>query len=421
VTLHTLQITQVGWDDNGMILIECADVQRFIQGQQIWLRGGPLEWSPGQTAVQPVGSAVAANAFAVSDDNPRYVQGNPIDILLAALQNELGVGQDPSLRGSNYVLQQLVAVYSEQQSYEPLPPPPGWALFSPGTDATLINPNLYIDVNQFLALRDSQFSGDFFEFIITKPIDGKQFIEDQILKVLGLYLVVGADGKLRLKPMKPFPYQTPVFNFTAANIVGIPQTERQPVVNLLTFQLDVDNSGVSTAARAYCGQASYEQQSSLRLYQQIYEQQVEATGLRTNYGGRMRSRALADRIFRRHAFAPPAYRLRTHLAALAVELGDLVSLTHPLLADFQNGKLGVVNITCEVVDRKPNYAEGYVEFSLLDTRFLNLATAYQIAPAAAGVPAWQKASAAERAQYAFVSFAALNGQNPDGTPGNTVF
>ena len=421
VTLHTLQITQVGWDDHGMIVIECADVQRFIQGQQIWLRGGPLEWSPGQTAVQPIGAAVGANAFAVSKNNPRYVQGNPIDILLAAMQNELGVGQDPALRGSNYVLQQLISVYSEPQNYEPLPAPTGWALFTPGNDATLIKPNPYIDVDQFLSLRDSQFSGDFFEFVITKPIDGKQFIEDQILKVLGLHLVVGADGKLRLKPMKPFPYQTLVFNLTAANIIGIPQTERRPVVNLLTFQMDVDNSGTSTAARAYLGQASYEQQASLRLYQQIYEQQVEATGLRTNYGGRMRSRSLADRVFRRHAFAPPAYRLKAHLAALAVELGDLVSLTHPLLADFQTGKRGVVNVTCEVVDRKPNYGEGHVEFSLLDTRFLNLGAAYQIAPAAAGIPTWQQASPAERAQYAFVSLAALNGQNPDGTPGNTVY
>jgi hypothetical protein len=421
VTLHTLQITQVGWDSDGMITLTCADVQRFVQGQQVWLCGGPEEWSPGQTAVQPVGPAVAANSFPVSEDNPRFVQGNPVDILLAVLQNELGVGQDPSLRSSNYILQQLTPIYSDQQNYDPLPPPPGWVLFTPGNDATLINPNLYIDVDQFLSLRDSQLSGDFFEFIITRPIDGKQFIEDQILKPLGLYFIVGADGMLRLKPMKPFPYQTPVFNFTASNVAGIPGTERQQIVNLLTVQMDVDNSGVSTAARAYLGQAVYQQQTSLELYQQVYEQQVEATGLRTNYGGSMRSRALADRVFRRHAFAPPAYRVQTHLAALAVELGDLVSLTHPLLVDFETGNLGVVNITCEVIDRRPNYAQGWVEFALLDTRFLNLTAPYQIAPAALSIPAWQQASPADRSTYMFVSLAAENGENPDGTPGNTIY
>jgi len=421
VTLHTMQITQVGWDANGMIVITCSDVQRFIQGQQIWMRGGPLEWLPGQTAVQPVGPAAGANASPVSQDNPRFLQGNPIDLLLAALQNELGVGQDPSLRGSNYVLQQLVPVYSQTQNYTPLPPPPGWVPFTPGDDSTLINPNPYVDVNQFLSVRDAQFSGDFFEFIITRPIDGKQFAEDQILKPLGLYLVVGADGKLRLKAMKPLPCQAPFFNFTASNIMGIPQTERQPIVNLVSCQMDVDTSGPSTAARAYLGQASYEQQTSLQLYQQVYAQQIEATGLRTNYGGSMRSRALADRIFRRHSFAPPAYRVQSHLASLIVELGDLVSLTHPLLVDFESGKLGVVNITCEVIDRRPSYAHGWVEFSLLDMRFVNLATPYQIAPAVAEVPSWQEARAGERQQYMFISFAAQGGANADGTPGNTIY
>jgi hypothetical protein len=421
VTLHTLQISQVGTDTQGMVTLTCSDVQRFIQGQQIWLNGGPQEWSPGQTSAAPVGPAVLANAFPVSDANPRHVQGNPINILLAALQNELGVGQDPSLRNSNYVLQQLIPVYSSEQNYDPLPPPPGWVLFTPGNDSTLINPNPYIDVPQFLSLRDSQFSGDFFEFEITRPIDGKQFIEDQILKVLGLHLIVASDARLRLKPMKPMPYQTPVFNLTSSNIVGIPQTGRQPIVNLVTMRMDVNNSGISTAARAYEGQETYEQQTSLQLYQQVYEQQVEATGLRTPYGASMRSRVLADRIFRRHAFAPPAYQVRAYLAALVVELGDLVSLTHPLLVDFQTGSRGVVNVACEVIDRKPNYAAGYVEFKLLDTRFLNSADPYQIAPATADIPSWSEASATERGQYMFIADAANNGTYADGTAGHTIF
>jgi hypothetical protein len=421
VTLHTMQITQVGWDSEGLLTVTCADVQRFIQGQQIWWSGGPLEWSPGQQAVQPVGPAAGSNAFPVSNDNPRYVQGNPIDILLAALQNELGVGQDPSLRNSNCVLQQLVPAYAGQQNYSPLPPPPGWVLFAPGNDSTLINPNPYVDVDQFLSLRDSQFSGDFFEFAITRPIDGKQFIEDQILKVLGLHLLVGADGKLRLKPLKPMPYQRPVFNFTAGNVIGIPETERQPIVNLVTVRTDVEDSGVSTAARAYLSEGTHAQQASLQRYQQVYQQQVEATGLRTNYGASMRSRTLADRIFRRHAFAPPVYRLRAHLASLAVELGDLVSLSHPLLTDFQTGKLGVVNVACEIVDRKPDYTQGGIEFALLDTRFLNQSTPCLIAPAADGIGSWAAASESQKARYMFISLAAQGGANPDGTPANTIY
>ena len=95
-TLQTMQITQVGQDTDGRITIQCADVQRFIQGMQIWLRGGPLWWTPGgPKAQQPVGASWLENGYQVSDQNPRYVAGNPIDIILAVLQNELGVGQDP--------------------------------------------------------------------------------------------------------------------------------------------------------------------------------------------------------------------------------------------------------------------------------------------------------------------------------------
>jgi len=89
--------------------------------------------------------------------------------------------------------------------------------------------------------------------------------------------------------------------------------------------------------------------------------------------------------------------------------------------DFESGKLGVVNITCEVIDRRPSYAHGWVEFSLLDMRFVNLATPYQIAPAVAEVPSWQEARAGERQQYMFISFAAQGGANADGTPGNTIY
>ncbi len=423
VTLHTAQIVQTGWTADGQVTITLADVQRFLLGQQVWVRGGPLEWAPGQLAKapQPIGPAAGANAFPVSDKNPRYLQGNPIDLLLATLQNELGVGQDPSLRGSDYMLERAVSVYTDQQDYTPLGPAPGWVIFTPDDDSTLINPNPYIDVPGFLGLRDTEFSGDWFEFQITRPIDGKQFIEEQILKPLGLYLIVGADGRLTLKSMKSPIDQTPVMALNVKNVVGIPQTSRQPVVNVVTVKMNVENGGVTTAARAYDFQVTFEQQESLIRYNQIFQQQVEATGLVLAYGGMMRAQMLADRIFRRHAFAPPVYKVKAFLSTLTVELGDFVWLTHPLVADFQTGKLGLNSVVCEVIGKRPNYAQGYMEFDLLDTRFINLTAPYQIVPAAMGVPAWPAASQSERVQYMFISSAAQGGTYADGSSGNTIF
>ncbi len=421
-TLQTMQITQVGQDPDGRITIQCADVQRFIQGMQIWLRGGPFWWAPGEpTAEQPVGASWIENGYAVSDKNPRYVAGNPIDIILAVLQNELGVGQDPALLTSNYVMQSLAPVYESQQNYEPLPPPEGWAIYLPGQDSTLINPNPYIDVPGLLALRDGEFSGVWFDFVITRPIDGKQFIEEQILKALGLYWIVRADGHLSLKTMKPPIEQTPVFSFSAKNIVGIPATQRQNIINLVTFQLDVQQGGVTTSARSYGYQVNYEQQTSLQTYRQVFEQQIQSTGLRVARGGMMLSRLLSDRIFRRHAFGPPTYKFTAQLATLPVELGDYVWLSHPKVLDLNSGKLGLNNVVCEVLDRQPNYSRATVDFTLLDTRFINISPPYQIAAAAANIPPWSLASAQQRAQYMFISSLSMGGENSDGTAGNTIF
>ena len=420
--LQTMQITQVGQDTDGRITIQCADVQRFIQGMQIWLRGGPLWWAPGgPPAQQPVGASWLENGFAVSDQNPRYVAGNPIDIILAVLQNELGVGQDPALLTSNYVMQSLAPIYQSQQNYEPLPPPEGWAIYQPGQPSTLINPNAYIDVPGMLALRDGEFSGVWFDFVITRPIDGKQFIEEQILKPLGLYTIVRPDGRLSLKTMKPPVEQTPVFAFTAKNIIGIPQTVRQKIVNLVAFQMDVQQGGVTTAARSYGYQVSYQQQTSLKTYRQVYEQQIQSTGLRVARGGMMLSRLLADRTFRRHAFEPPTYKFSAQLGTLAVELGDYVWLSHPKILDLKTGRLGLSDVVCEVLDRQPNFSRATVDFSLLDTRFINISPPYQIAPAAGDIPPWNEATPQEQAQYMYISFAETGGENSDGTPGNTIF
>jgi len=318
------------------------------------------------------------------------------------------------------VMQSLAPIYQEQQNYEPLPPPEGWAIYAPGQDSTLINPNPYIDIPGFLAFRDGEFSGVWFDFMITRPIDGKQFIEEQILKPLGLYTIVRADGRLSLKTMKPPVVQTPVFAFSAKNIMGIPQTQRQNIVNLVTFQMDVQQGGITTSARSYGYQVSYQQQTSLKTYRQVYEQQIQSTGLRVARGGLMLSRLLADRIFRRHAFEPPTYKFTAQLATLQAELGDYVWLSHPKVLDLTVGKLGLSNVLCEVIDKQPNYAQGTVDFTLLDTRFINLSTPFQIA-AAEGVPDYADATSAQRAQYMYISSAALDGENSDGTAGDTIF
>jgi hypothetical protein len=272
-----------------------------------------------------------------------------------------------------------------------------------------------------LALRDGMFSGDWFEFTITSPVEAKGWLEDYLLKPLGLVSVVHSNGLLSLKAMKNPANQSPVVSFTQKNVMGIPQVSREPILNVLTMRLDVNDSLPTTASRAYNNQVTYEQQTSIYQFRRIFNQQVEATGLRAAYGGFLRSFLLADRVFRRYGFGTPRYQVKAFLSSVTAEIGDYVSLTHPLIPDLKSGQVGITNVLCEVVGRTPNYARGTMTFDLYDTRFMQLTKPYQIAPLASGIPPWPQANATERAQYMFISSAATGGTNADGSPGNTIF
>ena len=67
------------------------------------------------------------------------------------------------------------------------------------------DPNPYCDVDAFLAYRNSIFAGYVFEFQFDQPVDAKQFLETEIFRSLGGYLVVLADGRLSPRFFVP-PY-----------------------------------------------------------------------------------------------------------------------------------------------------------------------------------------------------------------------
>ena len=254
-----------------------------------------------------------------------------------------------------------------------------------GDPSTLINPNPYLDVAGITALRDAMFSGDWFEFKITSPQQARSWLEDQILKPLGLVMVVTASGQLTLKAMKNPANQTPVLGFTQDNIVGIPEVRLAPVINALAYRLDADDSTTNTSARTYNTTVTMLQQASYNLFRYLYNHQVEATGLRTGRGGSLRAFLLGDQLFRRYGFATPIYQVVTQLGALQPELKDWVSLTHPLVPDYIGGGRGVTNIPCEIIGRSPDYANGQVRFTLLDMRRASTTSPYEIVPSASMV------------------------------------
>jgi len=384
VTLATQEIESIAAlpDLTGYVL-ECRDLKRSAK-TKIFTR--------------------ADDGSATSNDHPRTLVANPMDVALIVFQNELGLGQVPSLPESSWKL------------YDP-------AQWDPAntTNPTLIQPNPALDVEQFLFYRNGIFSGYLFEFTFPQPIEAKQFLEFELFRTLGGYLLVLPDGRLSARFFLP-PYSLAnVFSFNERNLTVLPGVERHPIINQVTYRMDYDGSKFRT-------DLLFLDAPSLQQYGLAGQHTIESKGLKLARGGASLAGLTATRIFRRYGGMDPVggapnggavtLAVTSHFMTLTVEVGDYVFLSHPLLPNFATGRRGVANRICEVIEKQPDYAEGTMTYRLLDVGWVVSKRLPRIAPD--GTPAWPSATSAQRDRYMFVCADATK-QYSDGTAGKTIF
>jgi hypothetical protein len=382
VTVATQQIDNIQiLNDATGFQINCKDLKRTAKSK-IFLAGD--DGSP------------------ISKDHPRQISANPIDVCLMVYQNELGLGQAPDL------------------------PDSGWKIYDPGqwsgdTNPTLITPNPYLDLNQFLFYRNGFFAGYVFEFTLERPVEAKQFLDYEVFKTLGGYLIVLADGRLSSRFFTP-PYDlSNLFALSDRNVTALPTVERQAITNQVTFRMDYDGSKFQT-------ELNFVNAPSLERFDLAGEDIIESKGMRTARGGAALAGITARRIFSRFAGIDPVSDLpaggamvltvTAQYMTLTVEVGDWVYFSHPLVPNLRTGRRGIFNELFEVIDKQPDYSKGTMTYKLLDTSWLSSKILALIAPA--GTPAWSSATSAERNRYLFLSNSAT-GSYSDGTPGRTVW
>lgn len=363
--------------------LQCKDLKRTAK-EQIFAKGD--------------------NGFPISDQNPRTILENPMDILLMVLQNELGMGQSPSL------------------------PESAWRLYDPSlwdasgtSNPTLITPNPVLDTDQILFYRNGIFAGYLLEFKVTGMVEAKQFLEYEIFHALGGYLIVLADGRLSPRFFLP-PYSfTNLFSFNDRNMTVLPSVERQPIINQVTYRLDYDGNNFQT-------ELLFAEATSLQQFGLAGQDIIESKGLRSVRGGISLAGLTATRIFRRYAginpvtYAPtggaPTLGITSHYMTLTVETGDYIFASHPLLPNFETGRRGVYNRIYEVIEKQPNYSEGSMAYSLLDAGWASAKKLSRIAPQ--GTAAFPEASSGDRSRYLFICSSASDSYS-DGTEGKTIF
>lgn len=344
------------------------------------------------------------DGFPVSNDHPRTLSANPMDVALMVFQNELGLGQPSD------------APESAWNIYDP-------AQWAAGNTAnpTLIRPNPQVDVEQFLFYRDGIFSGYLMDFRLQQSVEGKQFLEHEIFGALGGYLVVLADGRLSPRFFLPPNDFADLAIFDERNITMIPGIERHPITNQVTFRMDYDGGKFQT-------ELLFVDAPSLEKYRLAGQHTIESKGMALARGGASLAGLTATRIFRRYAGVNPAsglanrgaviFTVKSHFMTLATEVGDFVSLSYPLLPDLETGRRGVTNRICEVIEKQPNFAEGTMTYRLLDMGWVAGKQLSRFAPQ--GMPAYPSASSSARAKYMFIADSAT-GDYSDGTAARTIF
>jgi len=169
--------------------------------------------------------------------------------------------------------------------------------------------------------------------------------------------------------------RSPVFGFSADNVVVLPTLDRMPVINEAVWQYD-DQDGTAES------DVTYLEATSITTFGRGNQFSVQSKGLRTELGAAWFTQWTSRRLFARFAGTPagllggaPVVDVEAMLLTMPVWVGDYVTLSHPKMPDVMTGALGVTNRVYEVIDRSPDYVRGRMRYKLLDTGLTGMGAA----------------------------------------------
>lgn len=309
------------------------------------------------------------DGFPTGSSHLRTLNGHPLDILIAALENECG--------------------YLSSQ----------------------------VDEAKIISYRDGIYSGAQMQFTIDSPPVAKDFIEAELMKPLGAYLRTNNLGQITVEFAYPLSLDT-VFDFTPANIMGIPSAGQADLINQVLTRMDSDGSDFAL-------ESLQNFQPSIDKYGLFGQQIIESKGLRSGLNGIFLASVTAFLLFLRYGLkalchgdngknsaSDPINALWT---AALVDPGDFVTLTHPQVPDRAAGVIGVTNKTYVVMDRTWQFFQGNVQLKLVE---MDLSKFRQYLVTNNGEASYTGASGLDQAKYMFLCGDTEVYSNGD--PGNTV-
>lgn len=145
------------------------------------------------------------------------------------------------------------------------------------------------------------------------------------------------------------------------------------------------------------------------------QQIIQAKGVRTPLGGALYARLVSNTLFQRYGVRPTLLDVELDWTGIRLELGNQVSVSHPLIMDKLAGLPSLNNKLFEVVGVTPNWNDGTVSVNLLDISYLSTGPWFV---ATNGTASWPSGGAATSKMYIASE---VTGEYSDGTAGRVIY
>jgi len=316
------------------------------------------------------------DGWPTSNDDPKTVVGNPMDILSEVLGTEIPLA-------SGQINSAAIAAY-----------------------------------------KAGLFAGSKLSFKVTNAPTAKDFLDRELFKALGGYSFQNYAGQFTPYFYIPSAAPSIALTLTDHNLQDVPSPGEADLIDIVDYRLDYDGSEFRSEFSEVYGRA-------VNVYGLQGLQTIEGRGVQSAFGGWGFARILANTLFLRYGGDPLAPNPNKTLTldvtafwtAVILEPGDFVYVTHPLVPNRRTGSMGMIQEMFEVLEIQKDFEKGTVKLILLDVNWMNPAasgslSAFQIAPA--GTPSWPSASGTQRAKYQFISSAATQTYST-GDAGQKIF
>jgi hypothetical protein len=267
-----------------------------------------------------------------------------------------------------------------------------------------------MDATEMVKERDRMVSNEIWRFEAKQPVAGFRFLEQKIFRLLG-YPVATLAGKLSFRlyrPAWPDDAAAGLPTLLKADVLRW-RWRRAHELHVNRVELGVDMDPETGAPAEVIVTESTSDQTATKETATFEE---EDTGFR----GALRGARLAEKagavVLRRFLIPPPQLEVWCPLTKRALQLGEVLAVTHDEIPNVKTGTRGLTAVRLELVEREEAFAAGEMRFLLQDAGFVRPAF---VGPAGA-ITGYDSATAAEK-EYAYVGPPGFPVPNfDDGTP-----